>query len=264
MQRVKGGGRYRQRAIAITYCQPSTASAARGFVPRMGMPSVLQRADSQFCRFRHELHCLTDPQIVHNLLRTAQHGRELLRRSEACHKGPHSSDGQRSPSKDLTRLAADEVGDPRALILQQGHGAGQIFALVVVAHVVHLVRYVLGPVLDGLQLRDHCAHFLPDGRLLDEPLPEYLALMRPFHALLNHAPHGAIDTADDRPALMVEVGHDDLEALILFAQEILHRHLHILKLDVGGPCSPRIRRLNLLRRHPRAALDQEHRNASHP
>ena len=58
--------------------------------------------------------------------------------------------------------------------------------------------------------------------------------MRPFEALFEDGAHPADDGAGHGPALVVEVRHDDDEALVFFAEEVGYGDLGGVEFDVGG------------------------------
>ena len=84
----------------------------------------------------------------------------------------------------------------------------------------------------GLGLRDHAGEVGADDRLLDERLPEHLALLRPLHALLRDHPRVTVPPDDHLPALDVEVAHRLVEALARRADEILRRHDDVVHRDL--------------------------------
>jgi len=60
---------------------------------------------------------------------------------------------------------------------------------------------------------------------------------------------------------VVEVGHDDLETLALFAEHVPDGDLGVVELDVSGSCCGRVRCLDDLCLDGVAAGDQEHAEA---
>lgn len=62
---------------------------------------------------------------------------------------------------------------------------------------------------------------------------------------------------DHRPSLVVKVAQDDVDALVLLAEEVLDGDLDVVKRDVGGTSGSRVRSLDGLRLNALAALDQE-------
>ena len=85
----------------------------------------------------------------------------------------------------------------------------------------------------GLDLASHVCEFHADDRVVDEAFPKRLALVRIFHRLLVADAGEAEALDDDADALVVEVGHDDFEPLVLLAEEILDGDLDVFERDVG-------------------------------
>ena len=56
---------------------------------------------------------------------------------------------------------------------------------------------------------------------------------------------------------MVEVAQNDLKTLVLFAQQVFHGHLDIVKGNIGGTSGRRIGGLDGLCFHALAAFDEE-------
>lgn len=109
----------------------------------------------------------------------------------------------------------------------------------------HLVSQVLEPVLSSLVERDHTRQLLPDDGLGDEGLAKDDTLVAPLHALIDNDPGVADDTAAHNPALVVEVGQNDLETLVLLAEQVLDRNLDIVEGDESGTSGGRVGSLDL-------------------
>lgn len=60
---------------------------------------------------------------------------------------------------------------------------------------------------------------------------------------------------------MIEVRHDDLEALAFLAEQVFDRHLRLLELDISSSGSCRVRRLDKLSFHRFAARNEKDREA---
>ena len=87
---------------------------------------------------------------------------------------------------------------------------------------------------------------LANRRLLDQFLAKDNALVAPFQALLDDS-HGHADhTTDHHETLVVEVAHDDNEALVLFTQQVLDWDLDVVELHKGGSSRSRVGGLDLL------------------
>ena len=74
--------------------------------------------------------------------------------------------------------------------------------------------------------------------VVDETLSEGLALVGIFDGFFV-ADTGESETLDDdADALVVEVCHDDLEALILLADQVLDWHLDVFEGNIRGAAGP--------------------------
>lgn len=63
---------------------------------------------------------------------------------------------------------------------------------------------------------------------------------------------------------MVEVGHNDLESLVLLADQVFYRNLDVFEGDVGGAAAPYTLAVHLAGRNAtKAALDEENGDAVH-
>ena len=115
----------------------------------------------------------------------------------------------------------------------------------------------------GLDLASHVGEFHADDRVVDEAFPKRLALVSVFHGLLVADAGEAEALDDDADALVVEIGHDDFEALVLLAEEVLDGDLDVFEGDVGRSAGP-----DTLAVHPPGAdafgaLDEEGGDAVH-
>lgn len=110
----------------------------------------------------------------------------------------------------------------------------QVLELLLVAHFVHLESEIFAPILQGFHLSHHMSQFLTNHRLLDELLAEGLTLVGPTETEVNNAAVTLNDTTSDHPAFMIEIGHNDLEAQVLFAEKVFNGDFDIVELDVGG------------------------------
>mmetsp|Transcript_42599 Transcript_42599/g.92816 ORF Transcript_42599/g.92816 Transcript_42599/m.92816 type:complete len:291 (-) Transcript_42599:114-986(-) len=96
-------------------------------------------------------------------------------------------------------------------------------------------------------------------------LAECATLARILPGLLQQDAAEAIGLDDESPTLVVEVLHDDTEALVLLADEVGGWHLDIVKLHIRGAAWPHALAVHALRRDPwhGVALQQQHGYASH-
>lgn len=228
------------------------------------------------------LHRLPDAQVRQDLLRAAQDGIELDRAVEHLDDPAHARLRQSATAEDVDRLGCDLVGRAGRVRLEQADGAAEVPGLLRVAHVAHLVGDGLEPGLVGFADGDHSGEsggqrlvfcrslayegytidsLLSNGWLLDQPLAKDDALVAPFQALLDDGHRRADDGADHHEPLVVEVAHDDDEALVLLAQQVLDGHLDVLELHKGRRGGGRVGRLDGRRLDAFASRDQEHGEA---
>lgn len=177
------------------------------------------------------------------------------------------------------------MGGAGARHLEEGDGAAHVLGLLGVGHVAHLVtnddtkvsgmlwtdrwgKGGKGRLRDGLQpglvrlaKGNHLSELLANDGLVDEPLLEDDSLVSPLEALLRYETHVADGGAGHGPPLVVEVGEDDIDALVLLTQQVLDRDLDVVKGDVGGAGSGGVRGLDGLGLNALAAGDEEHRQA---
>ena len=115
----------------------------------------------------------------------------------------------------------------------------------------------------GLDLARHVRELHADDRVVDQAFPKRLALVRVLHRLLVADAGEAEALDDDADTLVVEVGHDDLEPLVLLAEEVFDGDLDVFEGDVGGSAGT-----DALAVHPPGAdafgaLDEEGGDAVH-
>lgn len=104
---------------------------------------------------------------------------------ELLHHLPHSALRNAPAPKNVHRVIRNLMCAARRKGLQQANRAAEMFRLVFVAHVVHLIGDLLEPGLVGFNKGDHAGEFLADGGLGDEGLARDDALMGPFEALFE-------------------------------------------------------------------------------
>ena len=113
-------------------------------------------------------------------------------------------------------------------------------------------------------LTGHVGELGADDRVVDEALAEGLALEGVLHGLLDADAGEAHALDDDAPALVVEVVHDALKALVLDADNVLHGNLDVLKRHVGCAAGPHTAALHLLALDARGrAVHEQERDAAH-
>ena len=104
----------------------------------------------------------------------------------------------------------------------------------------------------------------PNNRVVNKPLSKRLSLMCIFHAFVvaDTCEAGGLDC--DSKTLVVEVCHDDFEALIFFANEVFYGDLDVFKGDVGGARGPDSLAVHFASGDPRhSALDEENGDTAH-
>lgn len=177
-------------------------------------------------------------EVQHDLLASSGDGIGPDVAVQALDLGALSAPAVAQTAEDLAGLASAELEGRGALGLQAGDGAAELEHGLHVAHLLALVDEVLEPRVRGLDLAGHVGELETDDRVLDELLAERAALVRVLDALLvaDAAEADALD--DDADTLVVEVGHDDLEALVLLADEVLDGDFDVLEGHVGSTGAP--------------------------
>lgn len=94
-----------------------------------------------------------------------------------------------------------------------------------------------------------------DG-LINEALAKDNTLVRPLQALLGDEARSCNGAAGHGPTLVVEVAEDDVDTLVLLAEQVLHGDLDVVKGDVGGSGGGGVGGLDGLCLDALAALDQ--------
>lgn len=141
-------------------------------------------------------------------------------------------------TEDLAGLAGAVLEAGGGLGLEAGNGTAELEHGLGFVHALALEDDVLQPVVGGFDLAGHVGQLHTDDRVVDQALAEGLALVGVLHGLFV-ANTGETDTLDDdADTLVVEVGHDDLESLVLLANQVLHGHLDVLEGNVGGTTAP--------------------------
>mmetsp|Transcript_20160 Transcript_20160/g.35830 ORF Transcript_20160/g.35830 Transcript_20160/m.35830 type:complete len:219 (+) Transcript_20160:509-1165(+) len=115
-----------------------------------------------------------------------------------------------------------------------------------------------------LDVASHLCNLPSDHRVLDQCLPEGLALVGELHSLLEADSAEAVRHGTDGKSLVVEVLHDVLKALVLLSQQVRLWNLDVVKGDVGGARRPNTGALHLPRLHARhVLLHEEEAQAAH-
>jgi len=96
---------------------------------------------------------------------------------------------------------------------------------------------------------------LADHRLVDQTFAESSAHHAPLKALTDDLLALTNQVDVHQPAFMVKVKHDALEALVFFAEQVAHRHLHAVLDDQGGARSATLRGFDVFGSQIVVALD---------
>jgi hypothetical protein len=167
-------------------------------------------------------------------------------------------------AENLTCFPSTELESCGALRLQTGNSATELQHGLHLIHLLALVDEVLHPVVACLDLACHMRKLEANDGVIDEALAESPALVRVLDALFVADTSEAQTLNDDADTLMVEVCHDDLESLVLFADEVLDGNLDVLEGNIGSTAAPYTLAVHLASGNTTsAALDQEHRHAVH-
>mmetsp|Transcript_24766 Transcript_24766/g.29172 ORF Transcript_24766/g.29172 Transcript_24766/m.29172 type:complete len:348 (+) Transcript_24766:3-1046(+) len=118
-------------------------------------------------------------------------------------------------------------------------------------------------VMNALHLTGHLSKFPADHGMFDEFLPESGSLVREFPGIFDQASAQTARLHHKAPALVVEILHDDSEALVLLANEVLRRHFHRIEFDIGGAAWPNTLAVHPLRCNPGTLFQKEHGHTAH-
>mmetsp|Transcript_21663 Transcript_21663/g.34775 ORF Transcript_21663/g.34775 Transcript_21663/m.34775 type:complete len:310 (-) Transcript_21663:595-1524(-) len=131
------------------------------------------------------------------------------------------------------------------------------FGLLRVRHGVHLVGHIVDEGRHRVGVCTHLSKALLNLRLVNETLAKDLTVVGPLVALLNDEAVVAVAADSHSPALVVKVGHGELESLALLAKQVAYRNLDILKGDKRRVCNRAVRGLDALGGDTFGALNQE-------
>lgn len=190
-----------------------------------------------------------------NKKQTYQDGIKLVGPVKVLDDVTHSGLGKTPSAPNLYRLVGDLMRHAGGAHLKQANRATKVLGLLRVRHVAHLVCDRLEPALVGLDEGDHLGKFKPDDGLVDQALAKDETLVSPLQALLDDGPAVAYCSASHGPALVVEVGQNDVYALVLLAEEVSDRDLDVVKGDIGCTRGARVAGLHLLSLDALTALD---------
>mmetsp|Transcript_25153 Transcript_25153/g.55727 ORF Transcript_25153/g.55727 Transcript_25153/m.55727 type:complete len:398 (+) Transcript_25153:332-1525(+) len=144
-------------------------------------------------------------------------------------------------------MVAHHVHHARRLVLEQRDAAAHLRGLR--PEGVHVMRHLMEHGRARLHSGEHLRHLLADHRLLHQSVAKDLTLHGPLEDLLGAKSRAHDAHHSNHPTLMVEVGHDDLEATTLLTEEVLLRDNGAFICNVGCACSARVLRFD------RGALD---------
>lgn len=152
----------------------------------------------------------------------------------------------------------------RSLRFQAGNSSAELQHGLHLAHLLALVDQILLPVVRGLDLASHVCKLETDDRVIDEALAKSLTFVSVLHRLLVADAREAKTLDDDTNTLVVEVGHDDLETLVLLADEVLNGDFNVFEGDIGGSRTPNTLTIHsACRDAAHTALDKQQRDAIH-
>eukprot|EP00391_Amoebophrya_sp_Ameob2_P001669 CAMPEP_0179009466 /NCGR_PEP_ID=MMETSP0795-20121207/16288_1 /TAXON_ID=88552 /ORGANISM="Amoebophrya sp., Strain Ameob2" /LENGTH=230 /DNA_ID=CAMNT_0020704667 /DNA_START=1021 /DNA_END=1710 /DNA_ORIENTATION=+ len=100
--------------------------------------------------------------------------------------------------------------------------------------------------------------------MLDQFFPERLSLVCELDRLLEADPSEAVGHVADQQPLVVEIGNDVLESLVLLSEQVGAGDFHVVKGNVGGATAPYPTTVHSSCFHSGAALDEEHGDAASP
>mmetsp|Transcript_19776 Transcript_19776/g.52870 ORF Transcript_19776/g.52870 Transcript_19776/m.52870 type:complete len:298 (-) Transcript_19776:860-1753(-) len=209
---------------------------------------------------RVRLDGLPDGEVGHDLLAAAVDGRDLVASVEGLHDTAHAALRHAAAAQDLHGIVRHKVGHPRDGVLQERDAPADLGGLR--AQQVHLVRHLVQHRGAHLDAGEHLRELLADDGLLCQRLAEYFSLHGPLEGLFGAHPSTQYATDTNHPAFMVEVRHDDLESLVLVAEQISFRHNSALEGDEGSACSAGVLRFDDLRLHRLIAFDHQHGDAT--
>lgn len=181
--------------------------------------------------FRHLLHGLPHTKIGQDLLGTSEDSIEFVDAVELLHDTSHAGLRDTPTTKDIHGIVGDLVRTSGGIALQEANRSTQKFTLLGITHITHLIGDAFDPALTRLGHTDHLGQFLADDGLCDERLAEHDALVRPLEAFLDDGAHPADHLARNGPPFVVEVAHDDDEAVVFLAQEVVHGNLDVFELN---------------------------------
>mmetsp|Transcript_77200 Transcript_77200/g.236238 ORF Transcript_77200/g.236238 Transcript_77200/m.236238 type:complete len:337 (+) Transcript_77200:90-1100(+) len=214
-------------------------------------------------RLRSDLQLgLAHGQIQHDLLAAAADGHDTHLPVDALDPPPGAIPGEALAAEDLAGLARAKLHEPRPADLDQRDVAAQLLLWVAAFDLIGIILELL---LHALDARGHLGNLVPDDLVVDQALAEGPAPPREGNRLGEANAGEAQHLHCEHEALVVEVDHGVLEAVTFFADQIGHRHSHVVELDVRGVRRPPALRLHPAHRDPwHAPLEHEHARSPTP
>lgn len=207
---------------------------------------------------------LSNRKIRHNLLTATRNGITSNLSVQPLDLRALSTSGVSKTTENLDSLSGAELESLGRVQLEGGDGATKTEHGLGLVHVFGLVGDVFEPVVGTLDLAGHVCELEADDGVLEEGLAEGLALVGVAVGFFVADAGEAVALDDDAEALVVEVGHDDFEALVFFANEVLDGDLDVFEGDVGGARGPDAGAVHLAGGDTGHGLfDEEDRNAVH-
>jgi hypothetical protein len=206
---------------------------------------------------------LPNAQIQHDLLAATRNSIGPDISIQSLDLATLSSTAITQAAENLAGLAGTVLERGGGLSLQAGNSAAQLQRGLHIAHVLCLVDQILQPRPRRFDLASHVRELESDDWVVDQALSKGLALVRILHALFVADASEAQTLDHDADALVVEVGHDDAEALVLFAEQVLDGHLDVFEGDVRRAGRPDALAVHSAGADAGPALDQQDGHSVH-
>lgn len=181
-----------------------------------------------------DLEGLSHGQIQHNLLGSTGDGVSSDLSVQSLDLSSETASGVRKTTKNLGSLSGTQLEGLGGLGLATSNGSSKSEHGLLLGEHLALEDQVLEPGVGGLDSNGHVGELGSDDGVLDQRLAKGLSLVGVLAGLLVADSRGSVGLDDDTDSLVVEVGHDDLETLVLLAEQVLHGDLDVLHGDPGG------------------------------
>jgi hypothetical protein len=206
---------------------------------------------------------LSDGEIQHDLFGTSRNGIGTDVTVQTLDLASLATSRVGQTTEDLGGLTGTELERGGRLGLERGDGTAKLEGSLELVEVGGLVNQLLHPCGRSLDLADHVCELETDDRVVDQSLAKGLTLVGVLDGLLVADTGEADALANDTHALVVEVGHDDLEALVDLAENVLDRDLDVLECDVGRSGGPDTLAVHAAGGDTWTALDEQNSDAVH-